>query len=55
MRFRRMVDLIDRENLIKRQRGELYEAQVNPDLRELLSKKMVIQKEVERPEGVGGG
>ncbi|SGZ54122.1 CIC11C00000005342 [Sungouiella intermedia] len=55
LRFRRMVDLIDRENLIKRQRGELYEAQVNPDLRELLSKKMVIQKEVERPEGVGGG
>lgn len=55
LRFRRMVDLIDRENLIKMQQGELYEAQVNPDLRELLSKKMVVQKEVERPEGVGGG
>lgn len=55
LRFRRMVDLIDRENLIRMQQGELYEAQVNPDLRELLSKKLVIQKEVERPEGVGGG
>lgn len=55
LRFRRMVDLIDRENLIKMQQGELYEAQVNPDLRELLSKKLVLQKEVERPEGVGGG
>lgn len=55
LRFRRMIDLIDRENLLKRQQGELYEAQVNPDLRELLSRKMVIQKEVERPEGVGGG
>lgn len=55
LRFRRMIDLIDRENLLKRQQGELYEAQVNPDLRELLSRKMVIQKEVERQEGDGGG
>lgn len=55
LRFRRMIDLIDRENSLKRQQGELYEAQVNPDLRELLLRKMVIQKEEERPEGVGGG
>lgn len=55
LRFRRMIDLIDRENLRKQQEGELYEAQVNPHLRELLSRKLVIQKEVEREEGVGGG
>lgn len=55
LRFRRMVDLIDRENAAKREMGELYEVSVHPDLRELLSRKIVIQKEVERPEGVGGG
>lgn len=55
LRFRRMVGLIDRDNLLKRLQGELYEAQINPDLRALLSKKLVIQKELERPEGAGGG
>lgn len=55
LRFRRMVDLIDRENTAKREMGELYEVSVHPDLRELLSRKIVVQKEVERPEGVGGG
>lgn len=55
LRFRRMVDLIDRENTLKRQDGELYEMQVNPDLRQLLLRTIVIQKEEERPEGVGGG
>ncbi|WPK24168.1 hypothetical protein PUMCH_001431 [Australozyma saopauloensis] len=55
LRFRRMVDLIDRENTLKREQGELYEVQIHPDLRELLLRKMIIQKEEERPEGVGGG
>lgn len=54
LRFRRMIDVIDRENLLK-PLEDLYEVHVNPDLRELLSKKLVVQKEVERPEGVGGG
>lgn len=54
LRFRRTVDLIDRKNLVKREE-ELYEVRVNPDLRQLLSREMVIQKEGERPEGVGGG
>ena len=55
LRFRRMVDLIDRENSVKRARGEVYEVRVHPDLRELLLRKLVLQKEVERPEGSGGG
>lgn len=55
LRFRRMIDLIDRENAAKRAMGELYEVNVHPDLRELLLRKLIIQKEVERPEGVGGG
>lgn len=55
LRFRRMVDLIDRENSKKRSEGELYQVPIHPDLRELLLRKIVIQKEEERPEGVGGG
>lgn len=55
LRFKRMIALIDRENLQRSESGEVYEVHVNPDLRELLSRKLVIQKEVERPEGVGGG
>lgn len=54
LRFRRTVDLIDRKNLSSRD-AELYEVRVNPDLRQLLKREMVVQKEVERPEGVGGG
>lgn len=54
LRFRRTIDLIDRKNLTKRDE-DLYEVRVNPDLRQLLSRELVIQKEVERPEGVGGG
>lgn len=54
LRFRRTVDLIDRKNLANRD-DELYEVRVNPDLRQLLSREIVIQKEGERPEGVGGG
>ncbi|KAF3993684.1 hypothetical protein FT663_01097 [Candidozyma haemuli var. vulneris] len=55
LRFKRMIALIDRENSQRHEGGDLYEVNVNPDLRELLSRKLVIQKEVERPEGVGGG
>lgn len=55
LRFKRMVDLIDRENALRRQQGELYEATVNPDLRQLLTRTLVVQKEEERPDGVGGG
>lgn len=65
LRFRRMIDIIDRENSTRRLTQDVYEPQgsvnnsniikVSPDLRELLSKKFVVQKEVERPEGVGGG
>lgn len=55
LRFKRMIALIDRENQQLNVSGELYEVRVNPDLRELLSRDLVIQKESERPEGVGGG
>lgn len=55
LRFKRMMDLIDHENSERNRRGELYEAHINPDLRGLLNRDVVIQKEVERPEGVGGG
>ena len=55
LRFRRMVDLIDRENKEPEGFGKTRNVEINPDLRQLLSRKMVIQKEVERPEGVGGG
>lgn len=65
LRFRRMIDIIDRENSSRRLTQDVYEPQgsdsntniikVSPDLRELLSKKFVEQKEGERPEGVGGG
>lgn len=55
LRFKRMIALIDRENLQRGNSGEVYEVHVNPDLRGLLSRKLVVQKEVERPEGVGGG
>lgn len=50
LRFRRMVEIVDRES---ERRAE--HIKVSPDLRGLLSKEPVIQKEVERPEGVGGG
>lgn len=55
LRFRRMVDLIDRENKEPEGFGKTRNVEINPDLRQILSRKMVIQKEVERPEGVGGG
>lgn len=58
MKFKRMIDIIDRENILKRL-NNVYDdpniIEVDPDLRLLLSKEIFIQKEVERPEGVGGG
>lgn len=62
LRFRRMIDIIDRENSLKKLNNPgIYDdannslIKISPALRELLSKKPVIQKETERPEGVGGG
>ena len=57
-----MIDIIDRENSlnIPNKNDEMDDRvhsliKVSPALRALLSKKPVIQKESERPEGVGGG
>ena len=65
LKFKRMIDIIDRENSLKRLSGEVYSSgssvtnneiiEIGDELRELLSKNIVIQKEVERPDGVGGG
>lgn len=58
MKFKRMVDIIDRENTLKKIKAVYDDANlivVDQDLRLLLSKEILIQKEVERPEGVGGG
>ncbi|KAK6460887.1 GTPase activating protein [Scheffersomyces coipomensis] len=68
LKFKRMIDIIDRDNSMKTIDAEVYESDVNantgkndkiieisPELRGLLSKEIVIQKEVPRPEGVGGG
>lgn len=54
LRFRRMIDIIDRENT-KGDHNASTNIRVSPVLRNLLSRKIVVQKEVERPEGVGGG
>ncbi|KAG7194948.1 GTPase activating protein [Scheffersomyces spartinae] len=56
LKFKRMIDIIDRENSIARSSGK-FDNVVNVDheLRQLLNKEPIIQKEVERPEGVGGG
>lgn len=50
LKFRRMIDIINRENSSKSDKTE-----ISPDLTLLLSKNLVIQKEVERPEGADGG
>lgn len=52
LKFQRMVSIIDRENINK---PDDQKVKISPHLRELLSKELVIQKEVPRPEGVGGG
>lgn len=54
LRFRRMISLIDRENNAKPS-DQQFTAKVSPVLRQLLSKELVIQKEAEREEGMGGG
>lgn len=51
LRFRRMIDLIDRENT----NPSKEKVQINPDLRQLLSRKMVIQKESERTDDSSWG
>lgn len=62
LRFNRMIAIIDRENSLKKVNNEeLYNdtqssiIKISPDLRALLSKQVVIQKEIDRPEGAGGG
>ncbi|KAM9893455.1 hypothetical protein OXX69_011248, partial [Metschnikowia pulcherrima] len=55
LRFRRMVDLIDRETTNSTSSSDSQQMKINPDLRQLLSRKIVVQKEEVRPEGVGGG
>ncbi|KAG7662927.1 GYP7 [[Candida] subhashii] len=86
LKFKRMLDIIDRDNSLKKIKADPYAADnatagdgdgstavagsssarqpdgqakgvivVGNELRELLKKEIIIQKEVERPEGVGGG
>lgn len=60
LRFRRMIAIIDRENSQRRLTEDVYESdplivQVSPDLRLLLNRKYIVQKEGPRPEGTGGG
>ncbi|CAK9442334.1 uncharacterized protein LODBEIA_P60770 [Lodderomyces beijingensis] len=53
LKMKRMLDLIDRENGLKG--SSEASDDIGEDLRQLMSRELVIQKEVERPEGVGGG
>ncbi|KAK6454344.1 GTPase activating protein [Scheffersomyces xylosifermentans] len=66
LKFKRMIDIIDRENSLKRINSDVYEGsssdsskngiiEVSEELRELVRKDLIVQKEVPRPEGVGGG
>lgn len=56
LRFKKMVEIIDRENRLKRSKGEpVDEDPVSADLRLLLSRKLVVEKESVRPEGHNGG
>lgn len=60
LKFKRMIDIIDRENSILRSNNTNSTEStglvaIGDDVRGLLSKKIVIQKEVKRPEGAGGG
>ncbi|EGV65685.1 GTPase activating protein [Yamadazyma tenuis] len=50
LKFRRMIDIINRENLYKSERTI-----VSPDLLQLLSRDIVVEKEGPRPVGAGGG
>ncbi|KAI5959930.1 GYP7 [Candida pseudojiufengensis] len=60
LKFKRMLNIIDRDNSLQKIGADPYETtnvsdEIGEDLRELLKRDLVIQKEVERPEGVGGG
>ncbi|CAN3475815.1 GTPase-activating protein Gyp7p [Diutina catenulata] len=62
LKFRRMVDIIDRENSLKLMNASPYQreqgvetTEISPDLRLLLSHEPVIEKEGPRPEGALGG
>lgn len=54
LRFRRTLEIIDRDNARRRNNGE-KEVEISDDVRQLASRKIVIQKEIERPPNVGGG
>lgn len=55
-RFRRTVELIDRKNEDRRNSPDGSEpVAITDDLRELLSRKVIVVREGERPEGVMGG
>ncbi|CDK29123.1 unnamed protein product [Kuraishia capsulata CBS 1993] len=60
LKFRNMVAIVERENAhegihgLQNSNGEGL-TPVSPQLRKLLSRELVIQKEVPRPAGVGGG
>ncbi|RLV92901.1 GTPase-activating protein [Spathaspora sp. JA1] len=82
LKYKRMLDIIDRDNSLKKLKTDPYSKIVETgedpeesssgsvpakadakdgmiivgeELRELLKHELIIQKEVERPEGVGGG
>ncbi|KAI5949328.1 GYP7 [Candida jiufengensis] len=60
LKFKRMLNIIDRDNSLKKLNSDPYETsnvsdEIGEDLRELLKRDLIIEKEVERPEGVGGG
>lgn len=63
LKFSRMIDIIDRDNGMKRLEGDPYGSndstegvvEIGDELRQLLSKDIIIQKEVERSDDFGGG
>ncbi|ODV78328.1 RabGAP/TBC [Suhomyces tanzawaensis NRRL Y-17324] len=61
LKFKRMIDIIDRENSLKKvdhTRASVTNdgiIEIGEELRGLLRKEVVIQKEVTREEGMGGG
>lgn len=68
LKFKRTITIIDRDDSLNALSSEPYSISASTststashtreelgDLRELLRKDIIIQKEVERPEGVGGG
>lgn len=59
LKFRRMISIIDREksrgNVPPGSSPDGFQLPISPELRTLLSKNLIIQKEEDRPEGIGGG